>query len=265
MFPNDEMDAPDPQNGCGHQAPCDYTVVGCAGGDDGGFPSGAVGSGLFFGGTGILGFIGGGDPGLLPPDDPFDMLLGFGPMGPCSFDPDGSLAAADACAGGAPSGAGGGGGLFPRARQLVQTVLDTKNDCSKFFNSMLLPSMSGDFGVPMTAGDFFRTDNIAYSYGMPGQPQLPPGSVAAAMGGAGAGATIWIAPNGPFDLKAPNTTIGGYAGGYPEAQAEIIFHELAHTLLGIPSDSKDPLQSWANQQTIDDNCYSAILAQIRGK
>jgi RHS repeat-associated protein len=259
--------APQQGPGCGSIPPWYYTIGGGGdgGGGAGGFGPGGIGSspgsGYSFGDGGIFAFIGGGiDGGLGSMGDPFAGP--FGPPDPCFGDADGSLAAVGGCGGG--GGNSGGGGLFSRVRQLVQAVLDTKNDCSKFFNSMFVPSISGDFGDPMTAGDFFRTDNIAYDYGMPGQPKLPPGAAGAALSGAGAGATIWIVPNSAFDLKTFDT-IGGFAAEYPGAQAELVLHELAHTLLGIPSDSKDPLQSWANTQTIDSNCYSAILAQIKSK
>jgi RHS repeat-associated protein len=234
----------------------------------GGSGSGSSSNGSSSGDGGGLGFTPGtgGGGGMGP--NPLDDLL-FGSSGLCSTFVDlgeGTVVSMGAC-GGDSSGAGGGG-PFDAARQVVQTVLDGQNDCSKFFNNAPIVVLSNYFSYQIpdnykTAGQFFRSDTIAYS-GAPGQV-LPVDAAAGVVTSTGqnGNATILIQPNSLFDSKTD--TIGSFSSGRPAGQAIALLHELGHLLAAIESDSKSQMQSWTNTMIIDSHCRNAIIAALGGK
>jgi RHS repeat-associated protein len=167
---------------------------------------------------------------------------------------------------------GGGGNDISKAREIARKVLTGDNDCSKFFNNSPLVVISANSNIPgnfTTAAQFLATDTITDTpTTLTGDAWPSDGAAQVSNTYAGPGATIAINPDGAFHFLqfGPNMrpiTIGrSFVSGSPAAGVEIILHELAHTLLGIPGDANSESQSQNNTKTIDDNCYEAILRAL---
>jgi RHS repeat-associated protein len=277
-----DPEAPPQQSGCGQVAPWYYSdggggSVSIDGGeafDPGDGASGLVGSANSNGSASVGGGAGGwmpdGSGGYYNPTDGCYTNRGniycnwegyqetFGGASP-GLDLSGLV--------GLGTGPGGGGGLFGRVRQVVQTVLNSDNDCSKFFNNSPTVVLSTYFSSqvpdnPTSAAQFFGLTSIQYNAG---QVNLNGGIAGAAENGLSNGnPTIWISLNSAYDDTNSGQTLGSFGPGRTAGQAIVILHEFAHLLSAIPSDSNNPGQSWANNDTIDTHCRNAIIAALGG-
>jgi hypothetical protein len=155
----------------------------------------------------------------------------------------------------------------------VKIVLNGKNDCASFFNTAPLVQLNANSltpaVLPATGADFFASDllepdkNMPYTVG------------AATTEGAGANAVIAYNSNAGGVFRSafnpqtarpyPASLLGGFNGGSVQAQALMLLHELAHTLLLISPDSPAAVNagfpsSQTNTKTISDHCAKAIQA-----
>jgi RHS repeat-associated protein len=185
--------------------------------------------------------------------------------------------------------AGGHGGAIDRAKQLVLQILSGDNECARFFNIYAKDyeyAVDSILSSSTPAADIFSSDNITED---PKGPSLitkeDNGMLAQPWAGMTSQSTGWnsdisLNGNGAFfnysafikgttnrgDLTIGGTTNGReYGGNTPEARVTILFHELAHNIDAIPTDSSSAGQSTKNTQTILDHCKGAIDAAVKQK